>query len=122
MPTKAAKKKPKRVSPTQQVLKHYRDLGYTLAITERWNSYAKIRQDLFGFIDLIAIKSGEPMIAIQATSRPNIGTRVKKILSLPAHRIWLETGARILVVGLPRIVEVELSKDGKDAGAVETKG
>jgi hypothetical protein len=103
---KAAKKAAKKISPTQQALKHYRGLGYTLAITERWNPFAKIRQDLFGFIDLVAMKAGEPILAIQATSASNVSARVNKIRGLPAHLIWLKTGARIVVFGCSRIVEI----------------
>jgi hypothetical protein len=103
---KAAKKAAKKISPTQQALKHYRALGYTLAITERWNPFAKVRQDLFGFIDLVAMKAGEPIIAIQATSSSNVSARLKKIRGLPTHLIWLKTGARIVVFGCSRIIEI----------------
>ena len=47
------------ISPTQRTLKRLRDSGdYPLVtIVERWNAFAKIRQDLFGIIDLLAIDS-----------------------------------------------------------------
>ncbi len=106
-PSKKPKRKPaKKLSPTQYALKKFRDLGYTMAITERWNPYAKIRQDLFGFIDLLAIKPGEPVIAIQATSTSNVSARIKKIKNIPEHLVWLETGARILVVSQTRLIEI----------------
>jgi hypothetical protein len=38
-------------SPTQLSLKKLREEGYTVAVVEHWNSFARIRQDLFGFID-----------------------------------------------------------------------
>ena len=65
-------------SPTQRSLKYLRDQGYTVAITEKWNSYAKVRQDLFGFIDMIAIKDGVTL-AIQTTSSSTFSARIKKI-------------------------------------------
>ena len=65
-------------SPTQRSLKYLRDQGYTVAITEKWNSYAKVRQDLFGFIDMIAIKDGQTL-AVQTTSSSSFSERKKKI-------------------------------------------
>ena len=49
-----------------------------MAIVERWNPFAKIRQDLFGFVDLLAIRQGETL-AVQTTSGSNVSARVKKI-------------------------------------------
>ena len=65
-------------SPTQLSLKKLRDEGYLVAITERWNAFAKIRQDMFGFIDLLAIKDGE-ILAVQTTSASNMSARANKI-------------------------------------------
>lgn len=67
-------------SPTQLTLKKLRADGWIPAVVEKWNPHIKIRQDLFGFIDILAIREGET-IAIQATSRANISTRVAKIES-----------------------------------------
>ena len=49
-----------------------RDQGYKVWITEHWNPWARIRQDLFGCIDLLAIGNGETL-AVQTTSRSNVG-------------------------------------------------
>ena len=46
-------------SPTQRSLKLMRERGYLCEITERWNPFAKIRQDLFHFVDVLCIKDGE---------------------------------------------------------------
>lgn len=76
------------MSPTQRSLKKLRDEGWLVAITERWNPHAKIRQDLFGFVDLLAVKDGQTL-AVQTTSGANVSARVKKIAdveSLPAIR------------------------------------
>src|SRR5215475_11295037 len=53
-------------SPTQRSLKLMRDRGYLCAVTERWNAFKKCRQDLFGFIDVLAIR-GDETVAIQTT-------------------------------------------------------
>jgi hypothetical protein len=65
-------------SPTQLTLKLLRDQGWTVEVVERWIPGANIRKDLFGFIDLIALKDGQTL-AVQATSHSNISARVHKI-------------------------------------------
>ena len=85
------------LTPTQRTLAYLREEGYTCAIVERWNSHARIRQDLFGFIDILAIKPGETL-AVQCTST-GVAERVKKIQEseyLPKVR---EAGWKILVIG-----------------------
>lgn len=87
-------------SPTQRSLKHLRDQGYTCAITEHWNSFIKRRQDLFGFIDLVAIHKDHPgVMAIQTTSGSNVAARIEKILGVEESRTWLEAGNRLVVHG-----------------------
>lgn len=65
-------------TPTQMSKKALEDEGYLVATVERWNAFARVRQDLFGFVDLLAIKDGETL-AVQTTSRVNISARAKKI-------------------------------------------
>lgn len=66
------------MSPTQRSLKLLREQGYQVDVTEHWNAFARIRQDLFGFIDLLALRDGETL-AVQTTSYSNVSARVKKI-------------------------------------------
>lgn len=73
------------------------------AVTERWNAYAKIRQDLFGFIDVLAVGGGFGVLAVQCTSGAHVSDRVAKIRDLPAVRTWLETPARIEVWGWRKV-------------------
>lgn len=85
------------MSPTQRSLKYLKDEGWTVAITEKWNPHARIRQDLFGFIDLLAIRKGETL-AVQVTST-GVSSRIKKIMEsdyLPKVR---DAGWRIIVHG-----------------------
>ena len=65
-------------SPTQLSIKYLKDQGYTVAIVEHYNYFAKIRQDLFGFIDIIALK-GKETLAIQTTTATNMSARITKI-------------------------------------------
>ena len=63
-------------SPTSRSLAHLRKLGFTVGITEKWNPYAHIRQDLFGCIDMVAIKKDvKGVLGIQTTSDTNIAHR-----------------------------------------------
>ena len=64
-------------SPTSRTLEVLREQGYTVAVVEKWNPHARIRQDLFGFIDILAIKRGETL-AVQATAA-GVSARLKKI-------------------------------------------
>lgn len=66
------------MSPTERTLRYLRKLGYTATVTERWNAFAKIRQDLFGFVDVLAVKPGETL-GVQCTSADHVAHRVAKI-------------------------------------------
>ncbi|MFZ9649512.1 MAG: hypothetical protein ACO29C_05430, partial [Fluviibacter sp.] len=69
------------MTPTQRSLAYLRDEGYLVAIVEHWNPFARIRQDLFGFIDLLAIRRDETL-AVQVTAS-GVSARVKKIEASP---------------------------------------
>ena len=69
------------MTPTQLTLRHLRDKGWPLvAVVERWNPHARIRQDLFGFVDVLAI-GPHGTLAVQTTSAKNVSARVNKIES-----------------------------------------
>lgn len=84
------------MSPTQRSLRLLRDSGYTVAVVERWNPHARIRQDLFGFIDLLALRDGETL-AVQATSGSNGAARVAKIAEAEHVAAVRKAGWRIEV-------------------------
>ena len=67
-----------KISPTQLSLAQLREDGWFCWITEHWNSYAKIRQDLWGFVDIIALKPNQ-ILGVQTTTASNMSARVKKI-------------------------------------------
>ena len=85
-------------SPTQRSLKMMRDQGYLCEVTERWNQWAKIRQDLFNFVDILCIKDGKT-VAVQTTSYSNISARIKKIQGLDSYPIIKSAGWEIVVHG-----------------------
>lgn len=85
-------------SPTQRSKKLLEDEGYTVEIVERYNSFVKRRFDLFGFIDLLAIKPGET-VGVQTTSYSNLSARVRKIADHENVDAVREAGWKILVHG-----------------------
>lgn len=83
-------------SPTQRTLAYLRKQGCQLvAITERWNPHAHIRQDLFGIIDVLAIH-GTDVIAVQTTSASHVAERISKMVE--AEYTNPETGITALVL------------------------
>jgi hypothetical protein len=65
---------------------------------ERWIPGANVRSDLFGFVDIIAVR-GDETLGVQATTDTNVSAHVRKIAdseNLPAVR---EAGWRLEVWG-----------------------
>jgi hypothetical protein len=87
------------VSPTQRSLKHLRDAGHTCAVTERWNPHAKIRQDLFGFVDILSLSPDGETVAIQACNISDVSKRVDKIGAADCVAAIRRCGWHILVHG-----------------------
>lgn len=87
-------------SPTARTLAFLRRCGHAAAVVERWNAHAGIRQDVFGVIDIIAVRRGEPgVLAVQATTLPNVSARLAKAKVRPELRTWLAAGNRFQVHG-----------------------
>lgn len=88
------------VSPTQKTLALLKKDGHPAQVVERFNMFAHVRIDLFGYIDVVALRTGIPgVLGIQATSRENVNKRVEKIISIPTAKTWLECGNQIEVWG-----------------------
>jgi hypothetical protein len=75
-----------------------RKLGYTAAVTEHWNGFAKIRQDLFGIVDVLCLCEGNT-VAIQCTSGSNVASRVTKIAEHQNTAAIRKAGWKIFVHG-----------------------
>ena len=70
-----------------------RDRGYVVGKTEHWNQYAKIRQDLFGLFDLIALKVGEPgVLGVQCCAGSSHAAHRDKMQANPILATWWQTG------------------------------
>ena len=86
-------------SPTELTLRKWRKAGYLCAVVEKWNHHVKIRQDLFGCIDVLAVGNGET-VGIQSTSYSNVSARINKIEDMPETVSRLrEGGWRVVVEG-----------------------
>lgn len=66
-------------SNTTRSIALLRDRGYQAERTEHYNPFCKRYFDLFGFIDILAVKEG-CTLAIQTTSRGGMSQRRRKIL------------------------------------------
>jgi hypothetical protein len=87
------------LTPTQLSIRHLKAQGYHVAVTEKWNPHARVRQDLWGFGDIIAFKLGEPVLVVQTTTAPNVAARINKIEMNPIASAWLVAENAIHVHG-----------------------
>jgi hypothetical protein len=69
-----------------------RKLGFVAGVVERFNSFTKRRNDLFGFADLVLMQPGVGIVAVQATSGDHHADRKAKLLAEPRCRTWIESG------------------------------
>jgi len=85
-------------SPTSRSLELLRSEGYLCEVVEKWNQWSKTRKDLYGFIDILAVRKGE-VLGVQATSGSNVSGRVAKITEHENVGQVREAGIRIEVWG-----------------------
>jgi len=65
-------------TPTARSVAHLRALHWTVGVVEQRIPNTNITRDLFGFIDLLAIR-GDETLAVQVTSGSNMAARERKI-------------------------------------------
>jgi carbonic anhydrase len=99
------------VTPTARSLAHLRAQGYLAEVVERWIPGCNIRKDLFGFIDILAVRDNE-VLGVQATSRDNVSARVAKIAEHENIAAVRKANIRLEVHGWGRMAsgKVELRK------------
>jgi hypothetical protein len=93
------------ISPTALTLRALRRDGYTAQVVEHWVPGANVRRDLFGIVDVLAIR-GEETLGVQATSDSNVSARVRKIAESEHIAAIREAGWAVRVDGWSK-------KDGK---------
>lgn len=84
-------------TPTQRSLQFLRKRGGLVAVVEKWNPHARIRQDLFGFADIICV-SGDTVALVQSTSQGHAAARERKIAESAAANFWLSGPNRTVFV------------------------
>ena len=94
-------------SPTQLSLKQLKAEGFVnLAVVEHWNPFAKIRQDLWRFADLLAICPQQYVLAVQCTTTGNVSHRLTKMRTDPILTqilACLAVGIRVEIHGWSKI-------------------
>ena len=120
-------------STVQRSLKLLREAGWTCQIVERWNAFAKVRQDLYGFGDIIACGPSGIML-VQTTSGAHVAERLAKVKAEPRAKAWYDAGGMIVVHGWAkrgprgkakkwevRIEEVHFREEKQSGNAVNPK-
>ncbi len=101
------------MSPTRRTLERLRADGWMAAVVERWNPHAGVRQDLWGILDILAVRGSETL-GIQVTTATNLSKRVRKLADSPALPALRKANWTLQVWGWrkrggrwePRIVDV----------------
>lgn len=88
-------------SPTQRSLAMLREMGYLVAVVEKFVRFPPPghRVDLFGFGDLLAVKPGFPPLLVQTTTGSNAAARVAKIHASKEFQILFRAGWDVVVHG-----------------------
>lgn len=93
-------------SPTSKSLKLLKDDGYTTYIVEHYNAFSKTRHDLYGFIDIVGMRTSEVgLLGIQTTTGTNLSARIKKAEGLDNYWLWLACGNDVAFHGWRKILK-----------------
>ena len=90
------------MTPTQRTLAALRADGYTAEVVEHWNPHARVRHDLFGIVDILAVR-GRETLAVQTTAGSGVSARIAKLTASPALPLLAAAGWRVQVHGWRRV-------------------
>lgn len=93
-------------SPTQRSLHLLREQGYMVDVVESYNAFARVRKDMFGWADLVALhpqKRG--VLAVQTTTGANIQARVLKASAMASYKLWLACGNAVEFHGWRKVLK-----------------
>jgi hypothetical protein len=107
-------------TPSAKTLNYLKKLGYIVQRVEQWNAFAHRRIDLFGIIDIVAVKADQVgVLGVQVTTMGNkSGHLDKAIVECKAKlTVWLAAGNRFEVHGWQGSKKLEVTpvllKDGQ---------
>lgn len=86
------------MTPTARSLEFLRSLGYTAEVVEVQLRHALRARDLFGFVDIVALR-GPDTLAVQTTTAGNMAARVAKVRASPLLEVVLAAGWTVVVHG-----------------------
>lgn len=88
-------------SPTSKALQELREQGYLAEkVEQRLPIPGKyVTRDLFGIIDIVAIKAGEIIRGVQVTTRDHVSHRMTKAHEKGNALTWVQTGASFEIWG-----------------------
>ena len=91
------------VSPTARSLALLRANGWYCEVVEHWNPFSKTRKDLWGWCDILCLDpigiQQAHILAVQTTTKVNMGARIKKILASKMLKIARACGVDVEVHG-----------------------
>lgn len=83
-------------SPTEKTLAALKAKGCMCGMVERWIPRARIRKDLFGIIDIIALEPGRGIVGVQSTGTDFSSHNTKlAVENVAASIAWLEAGGHL---------------------------
>ncbi len=89
-------------SPTALSLNQLRKDGWQCQVVEKTLPKTFIKQDLFGFIDILAVRDGVTM-GVQATDYTSVSKRVNKIALLDTVDAVRKAGWKLVVWGWHKV-------------------
>lgn len=93
-------------SPTQRSSALLRERGYTVDIVEHFNAYARVRHDMFGWADLVALHpSCRGVLAVQTTTGANLTARIAKASAMASFRLWIALGNSVEFHGWRKVLK-----------------
>jgi len=114
----------------ERTLSELKSQGYMVQKVEHFNVYGGVRQDLFGFLDLLAVHPAHGIIGIQVCGE-DWSSHVKKLTGerKEALILWLASGGRCTLIGwrqlketwTPRIREFTLADFPEITPEVQTR-
>ena len=101
-----------RTSPTQRTIRALKQQGCICGVVERFNAFVGphgIRQDLFGFVDVIALLP-DGIAAIQCCAGSGHAAHRQKILENEVAPEWLKSGGVIQIWSWRKVKKVRGGK------------